>query len=138
MMFEGSFGKQLDILRRTMDTALLRRSVISNNIANSDTPNFKRTMVNFESELKRALDSEKKVPIPNIMTDKRHIPFYQPMDYRAVKPRRVLDYLTTSKNNGNNVDIEEEMMASMENQLLYQTLAQAVQNEFNKVNLVLR
>ncbi|MBN1410830.1 MAG: flagellar basal body rod protein FlgB [Spirochaetales bacterium] len=137
-MFEGSFGKQLDILRRTMDTALLRRSVISNNIANSDTPNFKRTMVNFESELKRALDSEKKVPIPNIMTDKRHIPFYQPMDYRAVKPRRVLDYLTTSKNNGNNVDIEEEMMASMENQLLYQTLAQAVQNEFNKVNLVLR
>ncbi len=137
-MFNGLFGKNLDIIQRELDVSVLRRNVIANNIANSDTPNFKRTVVNFESQLKRALDSEKVKPFPQLLTDRRHIPFYKPMDYREVKPRRVLDYLTTAKNNGNNVDIEEEMMNAMENQLLYQTLVQVVSSEFARVNLVLR
>ena len=137
-MFNGLFGKNLDIIQRELDVSVLRRNVIANNIANSDTPNFKRTVVNFESQLKRALDSEKVKPFPQLLSDKRHIPFYRPMDYRKVEPRRVLDYLTTAKNNGNNVDIEEEMMNAMENQLLYQTLVQVVSSEFARVNLVLR
>ena len=137
-MFNGIFGKNLDIIQRELDVSVLRRNVIANNIANSDTPNFKRTVVNFESQLKRALDSEKVKSFPQLLSNKRHIPFYKPMDYRTVKPRRVLDYLTTAKNNGNNVDIEEEMMNAMENQLLYQTLVQVVSSEFTRVNLVLR
>ena len=44
------------------------------------------------------------------ITDDRHIAFDKPMDWRDVAPRRVLDYLTEAKNNGNNVDIEEEGM----------------------------
>lgn len=138
MDFGGAFGKNIDIIQRELDVSVLRRNVIANNIANSDTPNFKRTVVNFESQLKRALDSEKVKPFPVELTNKRHIPFYTPMDYKKVQPKRVLDYLTTSKNNGNNVDIEEEMMNALENQMLYQTLVQAVSSEFARVNLVLR
>ena len=138
MVFGGAFGKNINIIQRELDVSVLRRNVIANNIANSDTPNFKRTVVNFESQLKRALDSEKVKPFPAVLTDKRHIPFYTPMDYRKVQPKRMLDYLTTSKNNGNNVDIEEEMMNALENQMLYQTLVQAVSSEFARVNLVLR
>ncbi|NOY10053.1 MAG: flagellar basal body rod protein FlgB [Spirochaetes bacterium] len=138
MFFSGAFGKNVDIIQRELDVSIMRRNVIANNIANSDTPNFKRTVVNFESQLKRALDSEKVKPFPEVLTDKRHIPFYQSVDYRKVKPRRVLDYLTTSKNNGNNVDIEVEMMNALENQMLYQTLVQSISSEFARVNLVLR
>ncbi len=137
-MFTGSFAKTVDLLKRGMDIAALRRNVIANNIANAETPNFKRTVVNFESELKRALDSEKIRPPRQFITDRRHIPFHRPVDYRTVRPRLVLDYLTTAKNNGNNVDIEEEGMLALENQLLYQTMAQAIASEFNRVNLVLR
>jgi flagellar basal-body rod protein FlgB len=137
-MFGGAFGRNLDIITRELDVAVLRRNVISNNIANSDTPNFKRSVVNFESQLKRALDSEKVVPFPQMITDPRHIPFDRPMDYRDVGPRRVLDYLTESKNNGNNVDMEEEGMDALTNQLLYTTLTQAVSSEFQRVNIVLR
>ena len=72
------------------------------------------------------------------MNDPRHIPFWQPRDYRTVRPRQVLDYLTTSKNNGNNVDVEEEGMLAQQNQLLYQTLATAISAQYNLVNLVLR
>ena len=50
----------------------------------------------------------------------------------------MLDYLTTGKNNGNNVDIEEETMMSMQNQLLYQTYVAVLTSEINRVNLVLR
>ncbi len=137
-MFSGSFGATVDLLRREMDVAVLRRNVIANNIANAETPNFKRTVVNFEAELKRALDSTAARPSVQFVNDPRHIPFYQPTDYRTVKPRLVLDYLTTAKNNGNNVDIEEEGMLAQENQLLYQTLATAINAQYNLVNLVLR
>jgi flagellar basal-body rod protein FlgB len=137
-MFSGRFEKTVDLLKRGLDVSVLRRGVIANNIANAETPNFKRTELNFESALKRALDSEK-VPAPRqFVTDSRHIPFYQPIDYRTVRPRLVLDYLTTAKNNGNNVDIEEEGMMALQNQLLYQTMAQAISSEFTRVNLVLR
>jgi flagellar basal-body rod protein FlgB len=138
VIFTGAFGKNLDILRRGMDAALLRREVIADNIANSDTPNFKRSVVTFESALKRALDSERKVRFPMLRTDPRHMEPDPVIDYRTVEPGRVLDYLTQSKNNGNNVDIEEEGVNALENQLLYETMAQTVAAEFARVNLVLR
>lgn len=140
MLFSGSsFGKTLDLVQREMDVSVLRREVIANNIANADTPNFKRSVVDFESQLKVALNSEK--PNDNLkakMTSSRHIPFNRPIDYRTVGPRRVLDYLSTSDNNGNNVNLEQEMMNSLNNQLQYQLLSQALTSQFQRVNLVLK
>ncbi len=107
MFFTGGFARNVEMLRRSMGVAVLRNEVIANNIANSDTPNFKRSVVNFESALTRALDSEKVVPFPELVTDPRHIRFQRPQDWREVKPAVVWDYLTASKNNGNNVDIEQ-------------------------------
>lgn len=137
-MFGGLFGKNLAILSREMGVSVLRGNVIANNVANADTPNFKRSVVNFEAQLKRALDSEKAEAFPQYLTDRRHIVFQKPMDWRDVTPRRVLDYLTEAKNNGNNVDVEEEGMNALNNQLLYTTLAQVVSSEFQRVNIVLR
>ncbi|HUZ18765.1 MAG TPA: flagellar basal body rod protein FlgB [Spirochaetia bacterium] len=139
-MFEGSsFGKTLSILKREMDVSVLRRQVIANNIANADTPNFKRSVVDFESQLKRALDSEKPTgQLEAKMTNQRDIPFHRSIDWRTVGPRRVLDYLSTSDNNGNNVDLEQEMMDSLNNQLEYQLLTQSVTSQFARINVVLR
>ena len=137
-MFSGSFGRTVDLMRRGMDVAVVRRNVIANHLATAETPEFKRTVVNFESELARALASERVKPPVQFLSDPRHIPFYQPRDYRSVRPRQVLDYLSTAKNNGNNVDVEEEGMLAQQNQLLYQTLATAIGAQYNLVNLVLR
>ncbi|TFG61932.1 MAG: flagellar basal body rod protein FlgB [Spirochaetales bacterium] len=140
MFLQNSFGKNVDLLHRSMDVAMLRRDVIANNLANADTPNFKRTVVNFESSLKRALDSERESAeaMPAIMTDPRHIPFTRPIDYRTVMPRRVLDYLTATDNNGNNVDLEEENMLALHNQLNYNLMVQSVSYEFSQINSALR
>ena len=138
MIFAGSFGKNLEIMSRELDVAALRQNVIANNVANADTPNFKRSVVSFESQLRRALDSEKTPRFPQAITDPRDIPFDKPLDWQQVQPRRVLDYLTESKNNGNNVDIEEEGSSALTNQLLYTTLVQAVTSQIQGVNIVLR
>jgi hypothetical protein len=62
MFDQTGFGRQIDILQRTMDASLLRQNVIANNIANVNTPNFKRGQVNFESRLAHALASERREP----------------------------------------------------------------------------
>ena len=137
MFLENSFGRTLDILHRSMDVSMMRQDVIANNIANADTPNFKRTVVNFESQLRAALESGRPRGLQAAMTHGRHIPFHQPVDYRSVQPNRQLDYLTTTDNNGNNVDIEEESMSYLNNQLLYTLMTDSVNQQFARVNMVL-
>ena len=138
MFTNNSFGKTVDILQRSMNVSMLRREVISNNIANAETPDFKRSDVNFEAELRKALDSENRRTLPARVTDPRHMSFNETTDYRSVRPRRVLDYLTTSKNNGNNVDIEQEVMSATENQMMYELMTQSVAWQFSQINLVAR
>ena len=134
-----TFAKTVDLVHRALDANTLRRSVIANNIANAGVPDFKRSDLTFESELKRALETEKQRPALELeLTHPKHIPNWKERDYRDVQPRRVLDYLTQSKNNGNNVDPEQEFMAALQNQMQYTLLAHAETFEFSQINLVLR
>ncbi len=135
----SNFAKTTDILHRALDVASLRYSVTSNNLSNSGVPNFKRSNINFESELKRALDSEKREN--NFVmkaTNPRHIQSNDVIDYRSVKPRRVLDYLTQEKANGNNVNPEEEAMKVLKVQMQYQLLTMMTSFQYNQVKTVLK
>jgi flagellar basal-body rod protein FlgB len=135
----NSFVKTVDLLHRAMDANTVRRSVIADNMANANVPNFKRSEVNFESELKRALETEGQRPALELtLTDPKHIPNFKERDYRDVQIRRVLDYTSTYNNNGNNVDPEQEFMGALENQMSYSLLAQAITFEFSQINQVLR
>jgi len=135
----NTFAKTIDLLHRAMDASTVRRQVIANNLANANVPNFKRTNVNFESDLKRALDSEKKRPaIEMTVSDTRHFPNYKERDYRDVQIRRVLDYTSTYNNNGNNVDPEREFMLATHNQMSYTLFAQSAAFEFSQISKVLR
>ena len=135
----NTFAKTIDLLHRSMDASVVRRQVIANNMANANVPNFKRSNVNFESELKRALETEGQRPALELnLTHPKHIPNFKERDYRDVQIRRVLDYTSTYNNNGNNVDPEQEFMLALENQMSYSLLAQAATFEFSQINQVLR
>ena len=135
----NTFAKTVDMLHRALSANTVRRSVIANNIANANVPNFKRSNVNFESELKRALDTEKQKPALELTrTNPMHFSNYRARDYRDVQIRRVLDYTSTYNNNGNNVDPEQEFMAAVENQMTYGLLASSIAFEMDQVNSVLR
>ena len=136
----NSFTRSVDLLQRTMDVSSLRYQVTANNLANAEVPNFKRQTVNFESELKRAFESEKmaKDSFQLTRTDDRHIKINQPYDYREVEPRRVTDYLSTAKANGNNVDAEYEANNILQIQMQYRLLTQLTAFEFDQVNTAMK
>ncbi|MBR6582162.1 MAG: flagellar basal body rod protein FlgB [Treponema sp.] len=136
----NSFSRSVDLLQREMDVTSLRYQVSANNLANAEVPNFKRSVVNFESELKRAFESEAaaKNSFQLTTTDSRHMQINTPIDYRTVEPRRVTDYLSTSKANGNNVDAETEANNILQIQMQYRLLTQLATFEFDQVNTAMK
>jgi len=131
-------GKFLDLIKRNLDAVMIRHNVIADNIANADTPNFKRAEVNFESELKRALDSEKGPEYPTKMTHPKHIPFEEVIDYRKVKPRITIDYDTFYRNDKNGVDIDKEMVDFTKNAMRYNLLIEMYNRNIRKLEIVMR
>lgn len=136
----NSFVNSVDLLHRALDVTTLRYTVSSNNLANSETPNYKKQYVNFESELSRAFQSRDNdhEAFHMITTDPRHIQSAQPKDWRSVEPRRVTDFLTTADANGNNVDAEEEAMNIVQLQMEYELLTRLENFEFSQVKTAMQ
>ncbi len=120
----------INVLDKAADASWLRNEAISNNIANVDTPNYKRQDVAFESELKKALGYNR----------------YQTMDSKVdnvktsrLNPQVYTDYSDYSyRLDGNNVDIENENVMLAENQLKYQGLLTSINQEFTNLQSVMR
>lgn len=134
-MFEKThFMKTQDLLERGMNNSIFKRKVISDNIANADVPHFKRSEVIFESMIKRAIESEKieaVKEVPTQISDERHIQFFKPLDYREVQPKANTDYLTTMRADGNNVDVEKEVVEASNSQMQYMMMAERInRNDF--------
>ena len=135
----NTFARTVDIMHRALDVSTMRRQVLANNLTNADTPGFKRTDLNFESSFKKALESEQRRPALELtLTDERHIPNWRASDYRDVEPRRVLDFTSSYKNCGNNVDPEQEIMLITQNQMSYNLFIQALSFEFGQMSRILR
>lgn len=102
-MTPSAFG--IDVLGRIMDAAALRHKVIAQNVANVNTPGYRRLAVEFEDELARALGTPGGASrvTPKVVV--------------ADGPERV---------DGNTVDMDREMSDLSKNGLLYQAAAQIV------------
>ncbi len=122
------------LMTKALDAAALRNSVIANNLANVDTPRFKRSAVNFEDELAKALNGSG--GITGIRTHARHIPI-GPRSATEVSPRVEVQNDVSMRNDGNNVDIDREMAALAKNTILYNALVQQVSGEFQKLKSVI-
>ena len=136
----NTFTRSVDLLSRAMDVNSLRYQVSANNIANAEVPNYKRQTVSFESELKKAFESEKDTEhrMQLTTTNDSHIQIEQPYDWKSVEPRRVTDWASTANANGNNVDPEYEAMDIMKIQLNYRLLAQLENFEFSQVKTAMK
>lgn len=104
-------------LEAAIDAANIRQSVISNNIANEDTPYFKRSSVSFESLLQDEMNSETPT-LRGRTTDPRHF-VIGPSNNSIPDSKVITDETTSMNNNLNNVDIDSEMSLLAENQLRY-------------------
>ncbi len=134
----SAFGKKMNILERALDTSVIRREVIADNIANADTPGFKRSEVSFESQMRRAIKSEQKPKFPTLMTDKRDFSFNEFIDYKKVKPKITVEYDTSYRNDKNNVDIEKEMILATKNAMHYNAMMEVYNRNIKMLDIVIR
>lgn len=104
-----------------MTAAGIRQEVIANNIANVNTPNFRKSNVEFEELLAREIygeESDGKLKMAR--THDKHLP-YVPLEFRA-EPTIEQDNSTIMRVDDNNVDIDIEMATLAKNQIYYNTI----------------
>lgn len=109
------------VLQKGMDALAVQHEVIANNLANIDTPNFKRSTVSFQDKLRAALDVNQ--PSPLWRTNPMHFPIPEKISLDDFKPDVRTITETIGRNDGNNVDLEMESGILAENNLLYNSLA---------------
>ncbi len=120
----------INILEKAADASWLRNEAIANNLANVDTPYYKRQDVSFEAELKKALGNSKYISMDEKV--KR-------VDPAQIKPRPFTDYGGYSyRLDKNNVDVDQENVYLAENQLRYQGLMAGIKTEFQNLQAALR
>ena len=121
-MLEQIFNSSnFNYLPRAMTAANIRQEVIANNIANVNTPNFRKSNVEFEELLAREIygeESDGKLKMAR--THEKHLPFV-PLEFRA-EPTIDQDNSTIMRVDDNNVDIDIEMATLAKNQLYYNAL----------------
>jgi len=139
-MFVGRLIETNNLLERALDVESTRRKVIANNIANVDVPHFKRREVNFESELMRVINEQNDPNrrLPTKMTTPRHIPFFEPRSIDSVSMRINHDYSTSLRNDGNNVDIEKEMVDASKNVMRFNSYITSLNHNLRALKVVMR
>ena len=111
----------LMLLQKSMDALALQHNVIANNIANIDTPNFKRTVVSFQDQLRAAVNKPENTFLWR--TNPMHFPIEKQVSLKDFQPQARTITETIGRNDGNNVDMEMEQAILAENNLLYNSLA---------------
>ncbi len=120
----------INVLDKAADASWLRNNAISNNIANVDTPGYKRQDVAFENELMRALGNSQ----------------YETMDAKVynlnvnqLSPRVYTDAASFSyRLDGNNVDVDTENVYLAKNQVVYNALLDSITKEFSNLKAVMK
>lgn len=133
-----AYDQKMKMMEMSLDATSVRREVIADNIANADTPFFKRSEVSFESQLQRAVESESEPEFPAIMTDPKHIAFDEKIDYRKVQPKISVEYDTNFRNDKNNVDIDKEMSEATKNAMQYNALLESYSRNLKVLDMVMR
>ncbi len=139
MMVESMLAA-MDLVARSLDVESTRKTVIADNLANAETPYFKRSMVTFEKELFRAMKSEHDSvhPFAAKMTNEKHIPFERPKDYRDVTGKIQVDYPSSYTNAENNVDPEKEMVDWVKANERYEAMTTILDRYFRRIKMALR
>ena len=130
-MSTGAFG-YVNLLKSAADASWTREEVLTNNIANVDTPNYKRQDVEFSSYLANALQRSGKNSAS--LTQRVNKVKYNDLAIRTYTDNSTLSYRT----DGNNVDLSTENVELASEQINYNALIDSMNNEFSRFKAVLK
>ncbi len=118
----------INVLDKAADASWTRNSLITNNIANVDTPNYKRTDVQFESYLRDAVQGSDSLneTVNNIDLNQLNATTYTDQSQLSYRM------------DGNNVNIDTENVELAKNQLKYYALMDSMNQEFARLRSALK
>jgi flagellar basal-body rod protein FlgB len=133
-------SEMMDLVQRSLDSAALSHKVIADNIANVDTPGFKRAEVVFGEKLKQAFEARANEPqhLAAARTNVGHMEFEPTPEVDTVQPEVITDSATSLRNDGNNVDVDREVSLLAQNTVWYNTLAQITEQQFASLRTAIR
>lgn len=129
-MINSNVFDYVNVLGKTADAAWTRNDVIANNIANVDTPGYKRQDVNFESQLRRALGNSRYETVDAKVS---HVTSTE-LEARIYTDSANFSY----RLDGNNVDIDTENVELAANQVKYNGLIASINQEFANLKAVMK
>ena len=128
MLTSNAFN-YVNVLDKAADASWTRKSVIDNNIANVDTPGYKRQEVDFESVLKKELGDYK---YESLNSKINHV------NLSNLHADTYTDYANYSyRMDGNNVDIDVEETELASEQIKYEALTSSISSEFARMKAVI-
>ncbi|MDD6334684.1 MAG: flagellar basal body rod protein FlgB [Clostridia bacterium] len=130
-MGSGAFG-YVNLLKTAADASWTREEVLTNNIANVDTPNYKRQDVEFQSYLANAL--QRSGSNANSLTQRVNNVNYSDIAIRTYTDNSTLSY----REDGNNVDLSTENVELASEQINYNALIDSMNNEFSRFKAVIK
>ena len=130
MLNNSNLFDYVNVMGAALDATAKREAIISNNIANVNTPNFKRKDIRFETELKNAF----------IRANGDEVDFkVKNLDLKSIEPKVYTDYAELSyRYDGNNVDINTENGIAAANQIKYNGLMGALNKDFAQMMSVMK
>lgn len=121
-------GNVYNLIKKSLDASSLRSKVSANNIANINTKGYKSYQVSFEDTLK---DNISKLDLKT--TDERHI-----KDENEIGKISINQDNTTSMNqDGNNVNIDYEMVNQAANSLMYNAMVTQLNDRLSNTKYVI-
>lgn len=124
----------LSVSRLALDGMALRQDINSDNIANIDTPGYTAKEVNFEQTLKNVMSEKSTSDLKLLRTNPRHLDI--PGSSVLFK---VADNKTgSSRADGNNVDIDKELVQMNETSVRQQAITQVVARKLRLLKDVTR
>lgn len=129
-MINSNAFDYINVLDKAADASAYRNELLANNIANQDTPEYKRQDIDFESQLRTAMKHSKYTSIDSKVANLR---------MSSLTPRQFTDYENYSyRLDGNNVDPEQEQIKLAANQIKYEGLMDSLTAEFNNLSTAMK
>ncbi len=120
------------ILSKALDGIWLKDKVIKHNMANVNTPNYKRLTVDFEDKLRSAMENhESKLN----RTHDKHFPTSN--SFNDLEPKISIDKSYSYRFDKNNVNIDTESAELAKNSIMYNAVVNQITNEFEGIKNVI-
>jgi flagellar basal-body rod protein FlgB len=128
------FGSTIGMLKNAMSGASDAHAAIANNVANVNTPEFRRTDVSFKESLAASMPrTEDSDELAGAVTDAKHIPIGPEFDAKPYAPTIRLDETQQMRVDGSNVDIDQEMAKLSLNSAYSQTMGQLLGVQYSRL-----